>query len=359
MPVNVSAQIKTFRTKLLIKTFLQNLSVKTFQSTRRASAYDKEGERKEGESMQRVRRQLDLPGRREETAGAFVTVAVLDSGAELHPDLAQRMIVFQDFVNGEHFYYDDNGHGTHICGIICGSGEMSGGRFRGVAPNARLAVGKVLDERGNGDLAHMIEGLNWVLSIKDVLNIRILNMSVGIGSGSDSSRICELHAALKAIWDSGILIVSSAGNRGPGENTISDISGKSGCMVVGCYDAEYYRWDPMRCETYSGCGSLRDAERKPDIVAPGTKIISCNAAFRQTVKGNRSRAYCAKSGTSMATAICSGAAALTLGKYPHLTNTKLKQRFHLTARDVGLPWNRQGYGMINVRGLLDSFSEKD
>lgn len=100
--------------------------------------------------MQRVREQVQVPEQLHSGAGRVksVTVAVLDTGIAYHPDLIGRSLAFSDFVEGRSFPYDDNGHGTHVCGIVCGSGELSGGRFRGMAPEAKLVVGKVLDRQG-------------------------------------------------------------------------------------------------------------------------------------------------------------------------------------------------------------------
>ena len=131
--------------------------------------------------MQRVREQVQVPEQLHSGAGRVksVTVAVLDTGIAYHPDLVGRLLAFSDFVEGRSFPYDDNGHGTHVCGIVCGSGELSGGRFRGMAPEAKLVVGKVLDRQGEGSCDSMQEALEWVLRVKNRYGIRVLNISVG------------------------------------------------------------------------------------------------------------------------------------------------------------------------------------
>ena len=100
--------------------------------------------------MQRVREQVQVPEQLHSGAGRVksVTVAVLDTGIAYHPDLVGRLLAFSDFVEGRSFPYDDNGHGTHVCGIVCGSGELSGGRFRGMAPEAKLWWEKCWTDRG-------------------------------------------------------------------------------------------------------------------------------------------------------------------------------------------------------------------
>ena len=267
--------------------------------------------------MQRVREQVQVPEQLHSGAGRVksVTVAVLDTGIAYHPDLVGRLLAFSDFVEGRSFPYDDNGHGTHVCGIVCGSGELSGGRFRGMAPEAKLVVGKVLDRQGEGSCDSMQEALEWVLRVKNRYGIRVLNISVGIGDLKERYKEQMLRKSLEFLWDHNILVVCAAGNTGPEDGSISEMASSRKVLTVGCHDGRYCKNDPGRCETYSGRGRRYDVTRKPDIVAPGTRILSCNA-FWQNQNGRIYRPYVAKSGTSMATPIVSGAAALAMEKYP-------------------------------------------
>lgn len=301
--------------------------------------------------MQRVRKMLAVPPVLPE-AEEQVTIAVLDTGVGRHPDLQGCVVCFRDFVGYRNLMYDNNGHGTHVCGILCGSGLLSDGRYAGMAPGTKLAVGKVLDERGDGSTEAMLKGLDWILDVKNQYNIRILNISVGIGDLESWEKERALKNKIEQVWDSGILVVCAAGNKGPGNGTISAVGSSYKVVTVGCHDGSYGRDNPGRCETYSGRGDLAGEVRKPDLVAPGTEVISCNANFRR-MNGRIKNAYTAKSGTSMATPIVSGAAALTFRKYPEMTNEECKQKMQLTADDLGIPWNRQGWGMINVGRLLN------
>lgn len=301
--------------------------------------------------MRRVLEQIEAHFEEKEVTGRGITVAVLDSGFGRHPDLTNRIFCFKDFVNNRHTVYDDNGHGTHVCGIICGNGSLSGGRYRGMAPEAGLVVCKVLDKQGDGSTEHMLEGLKWVLENKERYRIRILNISVGIGDLKEKKKEEALRRKIEELWDSGIAVICAAGNKGPGNGSISAIGGSDKVITVGCHDGKHCLDNPRRCSTYSGRGAAFSPVRKPDIVAPGTDIMSCNVFLKQNY-GCINHAYVKKSGTSMATPIVSGAAALAFSKYPTMTNEELKQKLTYTATDLGEAWNMQGWGMVNVRRLL-------
>lgn len=287
-----------------------------------------------------------------EADGGGITVGVLDTGIGRHPDLAGRLIRFQDFVGHGTLMYDDNGHGTHVCGILCGNGMASQGRYTGMAPGVRLVVGKVLDDKGDGSTESMIMGLDWILRIREQCRIRILNISVGIGTLEEAKKEQRLKSMIEEVWDSGILVVCAAGNKGPEPGTISAVGGSSKAVTVGCHDGSYELDNPGRCETYSGRGAEGTMYRKPDLVAPGTDIVSCNIHYYR-LHGKFRNAYVAKCGTSMATPIVSGAAALALQKFPRMTNEECKQKLQYTATDLHLPWNQQGWGLVNVGRLLE------
>ncbi|MCM1187805.1 MAG: S8 family peptidase [bacterium] len=302
--------------------------------------------------MQRVREQTGVFSGKDLRGGAGITVGVLDTGVGYHPDLAGRILCFRDFVGGRKTMYDDDGHGTHVCGILCGSGEASYGRYRGMAPGARLVVGKVLDKNGGGSAENMLAGLDWILEIRERYGVRILNISVGIDCLKEAEKEYALCERIDRIWESGILVVCAAGNKGPGEGTVSGLGKSGNVLTVGCHDGDFFKGRPGRCESYSGRGIEGCVPRKPDLVAPGTDVFSCNAAWYRA--GGRIRnAYIAKSGTSMATPVVAGAAALVMQRHPEMTNEMCRQSLQHAATDLGIPWNRQGWGMVNVGRLLE------
>ena len=306
--------------------------------------------------MDRVRKRIGLEDIKDyKWIGKPTTVAVLDSGMAPHPDLQGRCICFKDFVNHKNLAYDDNGHGTHVCGILCGSGEASQGKYRGVAPSTRLVVCKVLDKKGDGCAEIMIEALSWLKENHKRYDIRIVNISVGVGRMHDKEKSLLLNLTLEELWEEGLVIICAAGNKGPKPGSISNIGGLKKVITVGCYDDLQEIYPGNNCDKYSGRGPKSDSFRKPDLVAPGTGIVSCNHFFQKygAGKGTYEQLYIAKNGTSMATPMVTGAAALLLQKEPWLSNEKVSQRIKMSAEDLGEAWNRQGWGMLNVKNILE------
>lgn len=283
-----------------------------------------------------------------------VTVAILDTGIGAHPDFDSRIVAFEDFVNGRQGSYDDSGHGTHVAGCVGGSGYVSGGLYRGMAPVCRLCVGKVLDHNGEGSIDSMRRGLLWVMENRVKYQIRVLNVSLGIGTNGEKERMYELIELLDDMWDQGVVVVCAAGNNGPREGTISPLGTSRKVITVGCHEGGYFGSRRDLCENYSGRGSHNMLYRKPDVVAPGTDIISCNVQFRGSRRVSYRSAYTRKSGTSMATPIVSGAAALYLQKFPYMNNAQVKRQMIYSARDMGDTWSKQGWGMLNLEQMCST-----
>ena len=283
--------------------------------------------------------------------GSGVTDALLDTGIAMHPDFADRVIGFRDFVGTSRMPYDDCGHGTHVAGCLCGNGACSGGLYAGVAPGCRILSGKVLDDKGDGTISNMAAGIEWVLDCRELYQIKILNISVSMGETDHVRMMQYLVSCLEKVWDAGIFVVVAAGNKGPAAGSISPLGASRKVVTVGCHDGNSFHGRQNSCESYSGRGPTCAELKKPDIVAPGTDIMSCSAGFRQTVRGCRD-AYIVKNGTSMSTPLVAGAAALCLQKYPEYSNEQLKRRILWSASDLGESWSKQGWGMLNVARSL-------
>ena len=241
---------------------------------------------------------------------------------------------------------------THVSGILAGNGSLSGGRYRGIAPQCGLVVGKVLNNNGDGTVDHMLQGIAWVLKKREVWNIRILNISIGLGLTLKSGQKENLIACVEDAWERGLVVVVAAGNAGPRPGSLSPIGNSRKVITVGCNEGGYFGERNSLCEHYSG-REAEDADlRKPDIVAPGTDIVSCCSQVRHNLYGWQN-AYIEKSGTSMSTPIVSGAAALCLEKCPDAENYEVKRRILYTATDLVEPWYKQGLGMLNIDSMLD------
>lgn len=276
--------------------------------------------------------------------GKGVTVAVLDTGIFPHEDLRDRIAGFYDVLGKSQIPYDDNGHGTHVCGIIGGDGHASDGRFCGMAPGCRLVMVKVLDSRGGGYVSDIINGLVWIRHHRRELGIRIVNISVGSCSRKNMSENSALVRAVDAAWDDGLVVVAAAGNNGPGPRTVTTPGISRKVITVGCADdGQAVRVMGKRKVDYSGRGPTGACVCKPEILAPGAGIISCL---------NEPGRYSIKSGTSMSTPMVSGAIALLLEKYPDMSNRDVKLRLRERALDLGFSRNYQGWGLLDVERLV-------
>ena len=279
--------------------------------------------------------------------GKGICIAVLDTGMSRHPDLEGRAAGFKDFVGNSLKYNDDSGHGTHVAGILAGSGKASNGLYAGMAPEASLLVGKVLDREGNGDVENVLKGIRWILSEKERYDVRIVNISVGTQPDLAAYQKRLFLDAVEELWDSGLAVVVSAGNYGPGEGTVAVPGSSRKVITVGVPDTELTPVQRRRKNVnYSGRGPTGECVVKPDVFAPGTGIISCNGRYGRPGE----HPYTMKTGTSMATPVVSGAIACLLSKYPDMTNVEVKLRLRESC--VKIPGTESGWGMLNVERLL-------
>lgn len=277
--------------------------------------------------------------------GKGVTAAILDTGICLHPDYAERIMVFHDFVNGQTSCYDDASHGSHVSGILGGDGRSSRGRYCGIAPGAGLIHLKVLDSRGQGSLSAILAAIEWVIRSREKYAVRILNISAGTTKEAGDYGAQQLVQAVENAWDAGIVVVVAAGNMGPLPMSITVPGNSRKVITVGASD-QFARQPYRGSQNYSGCGPTQECICKPEVVVPGTDIVSCSPLW------TRGNFYSTKSGTSMAAPAVAGAAALLLEREPELTNVQVKIRLKESSRDLGYPDNRQGWGMPDLRRLL-------
>ena len=279
--------------------------------------------------------------------GENIGFAVLDTGIASHPDFNGRIVAFKDFVNNRENNYDDEGHGTHVAGIIAGDGRMSKGLFRGIAPRANIVSVKVLNNKGIGKEENVVEGIRWIIDNGKRFNVRVVNISFGtMGKSHETNKM--IVDAVELLWDLGYVVVAAAGNNGPEASSISTPGDCKKIITVGAdNDNVKLIVNGRVTRNYSGRGPTLECVQKPDIVAPANGIFSCSHLW------NKNYYYVTKSGTSMATPIVSGTMCLLLSKYGDLTNVDCKKILKSTAIDLKMDRNRQGWGRICPEKILN------
>src|SRR5688572_23030755 len=318
--------------------------------------------------------------------GAGIGVAVIDSGVSEVPELRGRILVSVDFTSASNKGGqavradadcvtssggvisrpgDQNGHGTHVAGIIAASSRT--GTTRGIAPGAHIISLKVLDANGGGYAGDVVEAIDWAIANRERYQIRVLNISLG-GPVLQKAADDPVNQAVERAYRSGLVVFASAGNRGKdaeGHEVFGDITvpGNSPfAITVGALNTmgTAFRSDDV-VTTYSSRGPTRfDHLIKPDFVVPGNKIVGLlapGATLAQehpelvvdTVEGKR----LVLSGTSMAVAVGAGAAALLLQHSPVSDpfETRLALQYGATNMS-GWGLVHQGVGSLNALGSL-------
>jgi len=317
--------------------------------------------------------------------GAGVGVAIIDSGiTPWHDDLTykgsnpavkvvgnQRVTKFVDFVNGRTTAYDDNGHGTHVAGIIAGNGYDTLGARAGMAPAANLVSLKVLDDHGAGYISNVIAALDWAVKNKTTYNIRVINLSVG-AAVSESYMTDPLTLAAKRAVDAGIVVVTAAGNLGhnaAGKTQYGGITAPGNApwvLTVGAYSHEgtLTRLDDTIAPYSSRGPTAVDFIAKPDIVATGTGVVSLSSpgSLFYTTKlefllngsiKTSSKPYLSLTGTSMAAPVVAGTVALMIQANPKLTPNLVKGILEYTAQTYKYDPLTQGAGFLNSLGAVE------
>jgi len=255
-------------------------------------------------------------------------IAVLDTGIDsTHPALQGRVGAEENFSDSQSTT-DVFGHGTHVAGIIAGSGEV-----QGVAPQAELLNGKVLNDSGSGSASSVIAGINWAIA----QGANVINLSLGAPIEEDNT---PLNQAVRDAVARGAVVVVASGNCGSNCPS-SSCGGFTGVTMPG-NTAEAVTVGTVDKSNNAACfssGELRGGKIKPDVMAPGLGIVS-------SVPGGTE----AKSGTSMSTPFVAGAAALVMEKHPELTALQVKQFLEETALDLGPAGEDTlfGWGLVDL-----------
>lgn len=336
--------------------------------------------------------------------GSGVTIAVIDSGIDNNREFANSLLLGSrikaavSFVDGDKSTDDKCGHGTHVAGIAAGNGIYSRGiafyrHFYGIAQRADLVNVRVLDAQGAGNVSSVIAGIQWVVNNKARYNIRVMNISLGhpVGESYTTDPLCQ---AVEAAWKAGIVVVCAAGNNGRWSDVQSTAANNEGwgtaygsiqcpgndpyVITVGATKSIDGNRTHDQIATYSSRGPSRlDLVLKPDIVAPGNQIVSVDAenSLLSSLFGTTNSlklsdytilplglslgSYFRLSGTSMASPVVAGAAALMLDANPNLSPDTIKARMMITADKWAFANGKQdpctfGAGYLNVYAAMGS-----
>jgi serine protease AprX len=285
--------------------------------------------------------------------GAGVTVAVVDTGVANVADLAGRVTHVD--VSGAGVG-DGYGHGTFVAGLVAGSGASSGGSYAGIAPGARILDVRVADDDGSSDLVTVLKGLQAVAAHPEV---DVVNLSLSSGSPLPY-QIDPLTVALDALWRKGITVVVPAGNDGAdGRGSITSPGIDPVLLTVGGLDengTSKRRDDTVAA--WSSQGPAPQGVAKPDLVAPGSHVISTGAPGSVVWDANSGSrlagGYMKGSGTSFSTAVMSGAVAVLLADRPQLSPQQVKVLATKSAYDVNGPNRATGSGGLDLTAALDA-----
>jgi len=276
-------------------------------------------------------------------SGKNSTIAFIDTGLSSHLDFMlgqNRLVHFEDFVNGRKYHYDDNGHGTFVSGVCVGNGGMSGGRYSGIAPQAKIISLKALNGEGEATADRILDAMEWVYNHHEEYGIDIVCMSFGSEPLGYNDPIMS---GAEALWKCGIVVVAAAGNSGPEFQTIKSpgVSGK--IITVGGFDDnrlddDTYSEDFFEIANFSSRGPAFQ-RFKPDLIAPSVDIISCGLK----------KAYTTLSGTSVATPMIAGMVALLKEENPNLKPDEIKRILLTSCKSITFNRNLEGFGYPRLK----------
>lgn len=272
--------------------------------------------------------------------GKAIRVAVIDTGIDgTHPDLANKVVAFGDFVNKKPTAYDDHGHGTHCSGTIGGS--ATSGTSIGVGPDVRFIGAKFLSASGSGTFANAVLAMQWIADpdgkpeTNDGANISSNSWGGGAPNANEDPKDNALCQAVDSWVKLGIAPIFAAGNSGPGPKSVGLPGGCPNALTVGATDAN----DQIASFSSRGPAVWKTGSFvKPEIVAPGVKIKSA-------MPGGK---YAEMSGTSMATPHVAGVVSLMYQLQPKITAEQLLNVLKSTAAKVGQDPNTFGAGRIDA-----------
>lgn len=287
-------------------------------------------------------------------SGKGIAAAFIDSGIYPHPDLIRprnRIVAFKDYINEFDEPYDDNGHGTACIGAAFGA--ALDGKFKAAAYDCNIVCAKAFNNLGYGLFSDILAAMQWIYSIKEKYNIRILVLP--FGSCSPHSRFDIMSLAAESLWKNGFFVCTCSGNIGPYEASITSPGVCSGSFTTGACTAY---GSSAGIALFSGRGPVQGKLDKPDAVMPGYKVAALNADTGY-MPGSRStppqklpvQHYTEISGTSVAACLTAAAAVLLCEKKPKLSPEDMKgvlKRFCISVNELK---TAQGAGIIDMKKI--------
>ena len=264
------------------------------------------------------------------------TIAIVDSGVDPDrvADFGGRIVQHVSFSSRTPDQRkDDLGHGTIVTRLAAGGATA----YPGVAPTARIVSLRVLDKDGGGVTSDVLKAIEWIYKNRDSYGIRVANFSLTSPYASWGLRD-PLNTAVRQLWLSGTVVVTSAGNLGPGQMLYAPASDPF-VITVGAVDINNsLGTDDDSCPAWSSRGYTADGFAKPELGAPGRYMVGpmLPSSTLTSIFGNRIVApgYMWMSGSSFATPLVAGAAAQILARNPRLTPDQVKGALMLTARHL-------------------------
>ena len=280
----------------------------------------------------------------EKLTGKGVTICYIDTGIKPHGDFTickNRIIKFIDLFNDRQTPYDDNGHGTFVAGVGSGNGCLSGGKFKGIAPESNIISIKALNNAGEASAIVILEAMQWVYDNYKKYNIKVVCMSFGSEPLGINDPIMK---GAEALWDRGVVVVAAAGNSGPEYQTIKSPGTSAKIITVGGMndnrlDNDEFNTNFFEIANFSSRGpALR--RYKPDLIAPAVNINSCSI--------ESSKNYTVLSGTSVATPMIAGVCALIFEKNPSLSPDMVKYKLLASCKSLTFNRNLEGNGLPDM-----------
>ena len=281
--------------------------------------------------------------------GRGVTVAVLDTGIagdlpDFKGDDGSSRVIATATVNPDASGAADAvGHGTHVAGLIAGDGSRRPGplmgKYIGAAPDANLVSVKISDDQGGTTLADVIDGLQFAVAHKTDLGIKVVNLSLN-STVAEPAATDPLDAAVEVAWANGITVVAAAGNRGtaPDATWYAPANDPYVVTIGAVDDGGSKALNDDAVTNWSSRGPTQSGLMKPDVLAPGYQLpapLAPGAAYaKQCPACVADTTYLRLSGTSMAAAVASGAAADILQVHPTWTPDQVKGAMMTAFRDT-------------------------